>query len=180
MKRRHFLALTAAPALARPAYAAGKTLTIGAAIFPDNLRAGNLTYAATSLVAQTNDFLVARDDSGALQPALALKWEAIDPTTMRFHLRPGVKFTDGELHARPQVEAHGRGVDRLPLKRKCRLQRAAIVACHQEVVGLGHEAGRGVGQVPGAQIIRKDRRSYRQRLARGVSRPGQGGSGGER
>ncbi len=95
MKRRHFLALAAAPALARPAHAAGKTLTIGAAIFPDNLRAGNLTYAATSLVAQTNDFLVARDDSGALQPALALKWEAIDPTTMRFHLRPGVKFTDG-------------------------------------------------------------------------------------
>ena len=95
MKRRHFLALAAAPALARPAHAAGKTLTIGAAIFPDNLRAGNLTYAATSLVAQTNDFLVARDDGGALQPALALKWEAIDPTTMSFHLRPGVKFTDG-------------------------------------------------------------------------------------
>ena len=46
-------------------------------------------------MAQTNDFLVARDDSGALRPALALKWEATDPVTMRFHLRPGVKFTDG-------------------------------------------------------------------------------------
>jgi peptide/nickel transport system substrate-binding protein len=46
-------------------------------------------------VAQTNDFLVARDDKGDLQPALALSWEAIDPLTMRFHLRPGVKFTDG-------------------------------------------------------------------------------------
>jgi peptide/nickel transport system substrate-binding protein len=95
MKRRHFLALAATPAFASSAHAAGKTLTIGAAIFPDNLRAGNLTYAATSLVAQTNDFLVARDDKGDLQPALATKWEAIDPTTMRFHLRPHVKFTDG-------------------------------------------------------------------------------------
>ena len=99
MKRRHLLALGATlpslPILGRRAHAAGKTLTVGAAIFPDNLRAGNLTYAATSLVAQTNDFLVARDDKGDLQPALATKWEAIDPVTMRFHLRSGVKFTDG-------------------------------------------------------------------------------------
>jgi len=99
MKRRRFLAgtfqVSSFLGLVGQAHAAGKTLTIGAAIFPDNLRAGNLTYAATSLVAQTNDFLVARDDSGALQPALATKWEAIDPLTMRFHLRPGVKFTDG-------------------------------------------------------------------------------------
>ena len=51
--------------------------------------------AATSSVAQTNDFLVARDDKGALQPALATSWEVIDPVTMRFHLRPGVAFTDG-------------------------------------------------------------------------------------
>ena len=64
MKRRHFLALAATPAFARSAQAAGKTLTVGAAIFPDNLRAGNLTYAATSLVAQTNDFLVARELDG--------------------------------------------------------------------------------------------------------------------
>jgi peptide/nickel transport system substrate-binding protein len=96
MKRRHFLALAATPAFAGSAHAAaGKTLTVGAAIFPDNLRAGNLTYAATSLVAQTNDFLVARDNKGDLQPALAVSWEGVDPLTMRFHLRPGVKFTDG-------------------------------------------------------------------------------------
>ena len=99
MKRRQFFALAAVPAVAgfnsRSAQAAGKTLTVGAAIFPDNLRAGNLTYAATSLVAQTNDFLVARDDKGDLQPALATKWEQIDPLTMRFHLRPGVKCSDG-------------------------------------------------------------------------------------
>jgi peptide/nickel transport system substrate-binding protein len=113
MKRRHFLALAAAPVLARPALAAtGQTLTVGAAIFPDNLRAGNLTYAATSLVAQTNDFLVARDDSGALQPALATRWEAVDPTTMRFHLRPGVKCSDGvEFTAADVVFTIGRVLD---------------------------------------------------------------------
>jgi peptide/nickel transport system substrate-binding protein len=81
--------------LADRAFAGDKTLTVGAAIFPDSLRAGNLTYAALSLVAQTNDFLVARDNKGDLQPALATRWEAIDPTTMRFHLRQGVKFSDG-------------------------------------------------------------------------------------
>src|SRR5258708_35267005 len=99
MKRRPFLAaavlVSSLFASGDLAFAAEKTLTIGAAIFPDNLRAGNLTYAATSLVAQTNDFLVARDDKGDLRPALATSWESIDPTTMRFHLRPDVKFTDG-------------------------------------------------------------------------------------
>jgi len=77
------------------AMAADKVLTVGASVFPDSLRAGVLTYAALSLVAQTNDFLVTRDNKGDLQPALATSWEAIDPTTMRFHLRQGVKFSDG-------------------------------------------------------------------------------------
>lgn len=99
MKRHHFLTpialLASLFAVGGPVLAADKVLTVGAAIFPDNLRAGNLTYAATSLVAQTNDFLVARDDKGDLQPALATRWEVIDPTTLRFHLREGVKFTDG-------------------------------------------------------------------------------------
>src|ERR1700730_478272 len=99
MKRHSLFApavlLAALLVLDSPVLAADKVLTVGAAIFPDNLRAGNLTYAATSLVAQTNDFLVARDDKGDLQPALATRWEVIDPTTMRFHLREGVKFTDG-------------------------------------------------------------------------------------
>lgn len=94
MKRRPFLLLPAVLA-AHPALAASKTLTVGAAIFPDTLKAGNLTYAALSLVAQTNDFLVARDDRGDIHPALAEKWAPVDPLTMRFHLRRGVKFSDG-------------------------------------------------------------------------------------
>src|SRR5471030_2304931 len=52
------------------AVAADKILTVAASVFPDNLKAGTLTYAGLSLV-------------------------AIDPTTMRFHLRQGVKFSDG-------------------------------------------------------------------------------------
>ncbi len=98
MTRRPFLAaavlVSSLLASSDLTFAAEKTLTIGAAIFPDNLRAGNLTYAALSLVAQTNDFLVTRDNKGDLQPALATSWEAIDPTTMRFHLRQGVKFSE--------------------------------------------------------------------------------------
>src|SRR5882757_8287972 len=77
------------------AAAADKVLTVAASVFPDNLKAGTLTYAGLSLVAQTNDFLVTRDNKGDLQPALATRWEPIDPTTMRFHLRQGVKFSDG-------------------------------------------------------------------------------------
>src|SRR5882757_7300673 len=77
------------------AAAADKVLTVAASVFPDNLKAGTLTYASLSLLAQTNDFLVTRDNKGDLQPALATSWEAIDPTTMRFHLRQGVKFSDG-------------------------------------------------------------------------------------
>jgi peptide/nickel transport system substrate-binding protein len=93
----HMLALLVAALFgsASDAVAADKVLTVAASVFPDNLKAGTLTYAGLSLVAQTNDFLVARDNKGDLQPALATSWEAIDPTTMRFHLRPGVKFSDG-------------------------------------------------------------------------------------
>ena len=80
---------------ANDAAAADKVLTVAASVFPDNLKAGTLTYAGLSLVAQTNDFLVTRDNKGDLQPALATSWEPIDPTTMRFHLRQGVKFSDG-------------------------------------------------------------------------------------
>ena len=77
--KRPLLLILAALAFSTPSHAADKVLTVGAAVFPDNLRAGNLTYAATSLVAQTNDFLVSRDDKGDILPALATRWEAIDP-----------------------------------------------------------------------------------------------------
>ncbi|HTE83037.1 MAG TPA: ABC transporter substrate-binding protein, partial [Reyranella sp.] len=82
-------------ALGKPALAADKVLNIGAAVFPDSLRAGTASFASLSLLNQTNDQLITRDNKGDLHPALAAKWELIDPLTMRFTLRQGVKFTDG-------------------------------------------------------------------------------------
>jgi peptide/nickel transport system substrate-binding protein len=97
MKRRSVLARAALllPLLAAPALAADKTLTVGAAVFPDSLRSGTSSYASLSLLEQTSDPLLARDNKGDLHPALATSWEAIDATTTRFHLRQGVKFSDG-------------------------------------------------------------------------------------
>jgi len=98
MKRRSLLASAAAApllALGKPALAAEKVLTVGAAVFPDSLRAGTGSFASLSLMTQTNDPLILRDNTSGLHPGLATKWEQIDPLTMRFHLRQGVKFSDG-------------------------------------------------------------------------------------
>ena len=98
MKRRSLLASAAvAPllALGKPALAADKVLTVGAAVFPDSLRAGTGSFASLSLMTQTNDPLILRDNKSGLHPGLATRWEQIDPLTMRFHLRQGVKFSDG-------------------------------------------------------------------------------------
>ncbi len=97
MQRRPVLAFALAALLASfgVARAADKTLTVGAAVFPDSLRSGTSSYASLSLLEQTNDPLIARDNRGALHPALATSWELTSPTTMRFHLRQGVTFSDG-------------------------------------------------------------------------------------
>ncbi len=42
------------------------------------------------------DPLITHDTDGKLQPALAVKWERINDTTWRFHLRKDVKFHNGE------------------------------------------------------------------------------------
>lgn len=42
------------------------------------------------------DFLTTRNDSNHLVGQLATSWEAVNPTTWRFHLRKGVKFHNGE------------------------------------------------------------------------------------
>jgi peptide/nickel transport system substrate-binding protein len=39
--------------------------------------------------------LIRRDRNLRLEPALAERWEQLDPTTWRFHLRRGVRFSDG-------------------------------------------------------------------------------------
>ncbi len=44
---------------------------------------------------QVYDSLVNRDEQFRIEPALALSWQALNPTTWRFKLRPGVSFHDG-------------------------------------------------------------------------------------
>ncbi len=57
----------------------------------------------TSRVSFTNAFLaniyetlVRMDDKLAIEPALATSWERTSPTVWRFHLRPGVRFHNGD------------------------------------------------------------------------------------
>ena len=83
-------------ALFTPTHAAEKTLVVGASVFPQSLQTGQSSFASLSLLAQTNEPLVARDNAGALHPGLAEKWEPIDDTTWRFHLRKGVQWHDGK------------------------------------------------------------------------------------
>jgi peptide/nickel transport system substrate-binding protein len=52
----------------------------------------NLTNNINSLV---YDRLVQRDKDLKLEPALAVSWQQVNPTTWRAKLRPGVKFHDG-------------------------------------------------------------------------------------
>ena len=44
---------------------------------------------------QVYDSLVNRDEQFRIEPSLALSWQALNPTTWRFKLRPGVTFHDG-------------------------------------------------------------------------------------
>jgi peptide/nickel transport system substrate-binding protein len=74
---------------------AEKVLTVGASTFVDSLLTGISSYNSLSLLEQTYDPLIARDNTGHLIPALATSWEQINDTTVRFHLRQGVKFHDG-------------------------------------------------------------------------------------
>jgi peptide/nickel transport system substrate-binding protein len=55
-------------------------------------------YVAVSDLMVTSlvfDQLVVYDRAMAIKPALAQSWDQPDPTTWRFRLRPGVRFTDG-------------------------------------------------------------------------------------
>lgn len=79
-----------------PATAQQRVLTVGAATFPESLQSGVASFTSQSLVMQTNESLVMRDNAGNFMPWLAEKWEAVDDTTWRFHLRKGVKWHDGK------------------------------------------------------------------------------------
>jgi len=86
-------ALVAAPAA--PA-AEPSTLRIASAFDPQTMDPHALALLYHGRIAyQVYESLVGRDASFRLEPALALRWEAVGPTRWRFHLRPGVRFHDG-------------------------------------------------------------------------------------
>jgi peptide/nickel transport system substrate-binding protein len=49
----------------------------------------------TRVMTQVYESLVWRDEQYRLEPGLALSWQAVNPRTWRFKLRPGVRFHDG-------------------------------------------------------------------------------------
>jgi len=96
MSKRTLLLLASVVSFCAVSFANAQTLTVGAAVFPRSLQTGQSSFAALSLVSQTNEALVGRDDAGTLRPGLAERWEQVDDTTTRFYLRQGVKWHDGE------------------------------------------------------------------------------------
>jgi len=75
---------------------AGATLRFASGFDPQSLdpHALALQYQ-TRVVSQIYDSLVSRDRNFAIEPALAVSWQQIEPTRWRFRLRPNVKFHDG-------------------------------------------------------------------------------------
>jgi peptide/nickel transport system substrate-binding protein len=74
------------------------------ASFPESLQAGLSTNVALSIGRQFMSGLVARNNAGEIVPDLAERWELINETTWRFHLRHGVKFHDGVVFTADDVK----------------------------------------------------------------------------
>lgn len=81
------LTATAAPA---------QTLRVASAFDPGTMdpHAIALLYHSR-VVFQVYDSLVGRNETFQAEPALALRWQQVQPTVWRFTLRPGVRFHDG-------------------------------------------------------------------------------------
>ena len=54
------------------------------------------------------DSLVYTDSEGLTKPGLALAWRRIDPLTMEFDLREGVRFHNGDRFTADDVQLRGR------------------------------------------------------------------------
>lgn len=63
---------------------------------PSTLDPHNSTALANFAVQRVvYDTLVVQNENGEIVPGLAESWEVIDDLTVRFHLREGVKFSNG-------------------------------------------------------------------------------------
>lgn len=93
---RVFIRVLSATTLALACAVQAATLRIASAFDPQTMDPHALALLYHSRVAfQVYENLVSRDEQFALEPALALSWQMIKPTTWRFKLREGVKFHDG-------------------------------------------------------------------------------------
>ena len=89
------LAATIAIVVAGPAAAA--VLRVASANDPQTLDPQSLVLLYNTRVTfSIYEGLVGHDEHYRLAPALATDWTQLDPTTWRFHLRPDVRFHDGE------------------------------------------------------------------------------------
>ena len=80
------------------------TLRFASAFDPQSLdpHALALLYQ-TRVVSQIYESLVSRDRNFAIEPALALSWQQLEPKRWRFKLRPNVKFHDGAAFSADDV-----------------------------------------------------------------------------
>ena len=96
--------LLASAAIVCAVSAQAETLSIGLASFPESLQPGLSTNVSLNVNRQMMDGLTARDNAGKIVPNLAEKWEVLNDTTVRFHLRGGVKFHDGSAFSAEDVK----------------------------------------------------------------------------
>ena len=76
--------------------ACAATLRIASGNDPQSFDPHSLALLYQSrVITQVYESLVNRDRGFALEPSLALSWQAVDPRTWRFKLRPNVRFHDG-------------------------------------------------------------------------------------
>lgn len=81
-----------------PAAQAEKTLRFGAVSLSQDLGNpyGSITIPTLVPHLAIFDTLTVIDENGVVQPWIAERWEAIDPLTWHFTLKPGVLFSNGE------------------------------------------------------------------------------------
>jgi peptide/nickel transport system substrate-binding protein len=93
-----YVMLMIAALSALPAHAAEKTLRMALISAPPTLGNpfGGVGPPSSFVWNALYDTLTSPDESGELEPALALSWKAEEPTRWRFMLRPGVTFSNGE------------------------------------------------------------------------------------
>jgi peptide/nickel transport system substrate-binding protein len=83
---------------------AAKTLRFASGFDPQSMDPHGLALQyQTRVVSQIYESLVFRDRSFAMEPALAVSWQQLDPKRWRFKLRPGVRFHDGTPFAADDV-----------------------------------------------------------------------------